>query len=117
MKNWNPLLKRALIPDYSLAQCVYRFPFYLNLICLGYLYFWYWFSGMKEYSRGLWDFSSFDQTGKASMIFMLGHLSWVFALLMLLLFGFKDRRRDYIGLVYLLGYFIFFVVLVDTSLD
>lgn len=92
--NWKTRLRTVLLPQPSAERFCYRFPFYVNMICLGTLYVWY----------CRYDFFTYGAHDESDSIWLLN----IFGVLSFLAAAFNasttfdaDKKTDYAGTAYL----------------
>lgn len=103
MEHWNPTIKRFLVPEMSSRYFLYRLPFYLNFIFVGYCTYW-------EFKFNLiFDPGAIDTTNRMETASILAVICWLLAFVLADSKGGKGKKRDTSGLIYLTVVFIWWV--------
>jgi Na+/melibiose symporter-like transporter len=93
--SWKTALRSILLPQLSVERLFYRLPFYLNMVCLGVIYTWY-------YRYDFFTYGANDASALMSIMFLLGFLSWCGSVIMVSDSFHRKKKPDYFGLGYLL---------------
>lgn len=94
MPRWKNTLRKLAIPKLTVANWLYRLPFDLNLVFLGYIYYWY-------YRLDVFMYGGWDATGRMSGAIFFAFATFLIATFAFTLKGLAGLRQDTPALVYL----------------
>jgi len=99
MANIRKIVRSVCFPEISTPYFLYRLPFYLNMICTALIFYW-------EYRFDLFRYSLSYDPLPFEIVVWTGRFSWIIAYILGLRTLARGRKKDYIGLAYLLAIFL-----------